>query len=158
MPERSAGLLLYRLSASGPEFFLVHPGGPFWAKKDEGAWTIPKGLLQGEEPALDAARREFAEETGFAIEGDFLALGEFRQPSGKRILAWAVEGDADPAALRSNEFTMEWPPRSGRQAAFPEVDRGGWFDAEAARAKLAKGQVPILEALLGRLGLASPAP
>ncbi|MCC6984173.1 MAG: NUDIX domain-containing protein [Bauldia sp.] len=156
MPERSAGLLLYRLAAAGPEVFLVHPGGPFWARKDDGAWSIPKGLMHDGEPGLEAARREFAEETGFAPEGAFVALGEYRQPSGKRVLAWAVEGDADPADLKSNEFTMEWPPRSGRQASFPEADRAGWFDAEAARIKLSKGQIPILDALLARLGFAAP--
>jgi predicted NUDIX family NTP pyrophosphohydrolase len=151
MPERSAGLLLYRLAPSGPEVFLVHPGGPFWAKKDEGAWSIPKGVLEGDEEPLAAARREFAEETGAAPEGEAIELGSFKQPSGKVVLAWAVEGDLDPALIKSNNFTMEWPPKSGRTASFPEVDRGAWFDPERARAKLLKGQVPILAALLGRL-------
>lgn len=152
MPERSAGILLYRLTSGEPEFFLVHPGGPFFARKDDGAWSIPKGLIGLGESDRDAAEREFREETGLPVAGDFLPLGEFRLPSGKRLVAFAVAGEADPAALKSNLFTLEWPPRSGRQASFPEVDRAGWFAAEAARRKLNKGQAPVLDALLGRLG------
>lgn len=144
---------MYRRGDAATEFFLVHPGGPFWAKKDAGAWSIPKGLCDPGEDHLAAARREVAEETGFRPEGDFMPLGVFRQKSGKRIVAWAVEADFDPARLTSNLFTMEWPPKSGRQAEFPEVDRGGWFTAEAAAAKLVPGQRPILSALLDRLGL-----
>ena len=153
MPETSAGVLMYRRRAGATEFFLVHPGGPFWARKDAGAWSIPKGLCDPGEDQLAAARRELAEETGFAPEGDFTPLGAFRQRSGKRIVAWAVEADFDPAQLTSNLFTMEWPPKSGKQAEFPEVDRGGWFTAEEAAAKLVPGQRPILTALLVRLGL-----
>jgi predicted NUDIX family NTP pyrophosphohydrolase len=149
--ERSAGILMYRRGRPAPEFFLVHPGGPFWARKDAGAWSIPKGICDpGEEP-LAAAEREFAEETGFLPTGEFVPLGEFRQRSGKIIIAWALEGDVDPTLLRSNLFTMEWPPKSGKQAEFPEVDRGAWFAAEVAADKIVPGQRPILAALLARL-------
>src|SRR5262245_12697574 len=148
MPQRSAGILLYRRRPGVIEVLLVHPGGPFWAKKDEGAWSIPKGeYAPGEEP-LAAARREFAEETGVPVEGEALALGSFRQSSAKIVDAWAVEGDFDPAALRSNTFTLEWPPRSGKMREVPEVDRAAWFAPEEAARKLLKGQRPILEALL----------
>jgi len=143
--KRSAGLLLYRMRAQGPEFFLVHPGGPFWTKKDEGAWSIPKGLYGKDEPPLEAARREFAEETGLSVEGDFLALGEFKQPGGKIVAAWLVEADCDPAAVESNRFSMEWPPRSGKTAEFPEIDRAGWFAPEEAMVKIVRGQKPIIE-------------
>jgi predicted NUDIX family NTP pyrophosphohydrolase len=151
MPRRSAGILLYRRRGSAVEVLLVHPGGPFWAKKDDGAWSIPKGeYAPGEEP-LAAARREFEEETGSRVEGAAMALGAFRQPSAKVVEAWAVEGDFDPATLKSNTFTLEWPPRSGRMREVPEVDRAGWFAPEAAARKLLKGQRPILEALLRAL-------
>ncbi|HTT82620.1 MAG TPA: NUDIX domain-containing protein [Rhizomicrobium sp.] len=151
MKQRSAGLLLYRWRASAPEFLLVHPGGPFWAKKDNGAWSIPKGLYgDGEEP-LAAAQREFREETGLTIAGEFLSLGEFRQPSGKIISAWMVEADCDAAAVKSNLFAMEWPPRSGRTAEFPEIDRAGWFAPSEAFVKILAGQRPIIEQALGRL-------
>jgi len=119
MPKRSAGLLLFRRRAALIEFFLVHPGGPYWARKDEGAWTIPKGECQQGEEALAAARREFAEETGLSLEGEMIPLGSFRQSSAKTVEVWAVEGDADPASLVSNTFAMEWPPRSGRMQDFP---------------------------------------
>jgi predicted NUDIX family NTP pyrophosphohydrolase len=151
MPKLSAGILLYRHTPAALEVFLVHPGGPYWAKKDEGAWTIPKGECQPGEDALAAARREFAEETGLTLEGELMALGSFRQSSAKTVEVWAVEGDADPAGLASNTFAMEWPPRSGRMQDFPEIDRAAWFrPAEAAR-KILKGQVPILKALASRL-------
>ena len=147
MPKRSAGILLYRHAPAGLEVFLVHPGGPFWAKKDLGAWTIPKGECQPGEDALAAARREFAEETGFKPEGHYVALGSFRQSSAKTVEVWAQEGDADPAKLVSNTFQMEWPPKSGRMQEFPEVDRAAWFaPAEAAR-RILKGQAQILAAL-----------
>ncbi|HET7714874.1 MAG TPA: NUDIX domain-containing protein [Bauldia sp.] len=154
MPVRSAGILVFRRPpGGGVEMFLAHPGGPFWAKKDDGAWSIPKGLLaEGESPEA-AARREFAEETGVAIDGALIALGEFRQPGGKIVTAFAVEGDIDPATINSNTFVVEWPPRSGRTAEFPEIDRAGWFDPDTAMRKVAKGQRPILDALLVRLGL-----
>jgi predicted NUDIX family NTP pyrophosphohydrolase len=147
MPKRSAGILLYRQNP-GLEVFLVHPGGPFWAKKDAGAWSIPKGEYEpGEEP-LAAAQREFAEETGFAPQGTFLDLGELKQPGGNIVAVWAVEGDFDPAQLRSNTFSMEWPPRSRRQLEFPEVDRGDWYSIDDARAKLLNGQRPFLDRLV----------
>lgn len=154
MPVRSAGILVFRRPpGGGVEMFLAHPGGPFWAKKDDGAWSIPKGLLaEGESPEA-AARREFAEETGVAIDGALIALGEFRQPGGKIVTAFAVEGDIDPATINSNTFVVEWPPRSGRTAEFPEIDRAGWFDPDTAMRKVVKGQRPILDALLVRLGL-----
>ena len=147
MAKMSAGLLLYRNESRILEVFLVHPGGPFWAKKDAGAWSIPKGeFIEGEEP-LDAARREFEEETGFTADGDFTELKPLKQPSGKIIYAWALKGDCDASGIRSNTFSMEWPPRSGQQQEFPEVDRGGWFDVDAAKAKLLKGQIGFLEQL-----------
>jgi predicted NUDIX family NTP pyrophosphohydrolase len=150
--KRSAGLLLYRRKAKGFEVFLVHPGGPFWRKKDDGAWTIPKGLIEPDEDPLAAARREFNEETGFEPEGEFNELGAFKQPGGKLVAVWAVEGDCDPAKLTSNELEMEWPPRSGKRARFPEVDRGGWFSIDEARDKMLIGQRPMLEAFLRRQG------
>jgi predicted NUDIX family NTP pyrophosphohydrolase len=147
MAKRSAGILIYRRGPTGIEVFLVHPGGPYWAKKDAGAWSVPKGECEPGEDGLAAARRELAEETGLAPQGDFLWLGSFRQSSAKTVEVWAVQGEADPARLQGNSFTMEWPPRSGQIKAFPEVDRAGWFTlAEAAR-KLVKGQAPILSAL-----------
>jgi predicted NUDIX family NTP pyrophosphohydrolase len=151
MAQRSAGLLVYRHVNEGVELFLVHPGGPFWAKKDEGAWCIPKGLCESDEGLLEAAKREFREETGFSVEGEFLRLGSFKQPSGKVIEAWAVEHDLDPQALLSNTFSMEWPPKSGRMAAFPEVDRAAWLPPDEALKKVTKGQRPIIEELLRKI-------
>ena len=127
--------------------FLVHPGGPFWAKKDLGAWSLPKGEIEEGEDPLTAARRELTEETGLTVEGDFRPLRPQKQKSGKTILAWAVEGDCDPAQLRSGLFSMEWPPRSGRQQEFPEVDRGAWFSIEEARQRINAGQAPFLDEL-----------
>lgn len=150
MPKRSAGLLLYR-RRTGLEVFLVHPGGPFWAKKDLGAWSIPKGEYADNEEPLAAAQREFAEETGQAVSGAFLELGTVRQPSGKLVTAWAVEGEFDPASLVSNTCTIEWPPRSGKSLEIPEVDRGAWFPLDAAREKLIAGQRPFLDALHNQL-------
>ncbi len=147
MPKESAGLLLFRRRAGELEVFLVHPGGPFWAKKDQAAWSIPKGEFSSGEEPLAAARREFAEETGFTPAGPCRALGPHKQPGGKIVHAWAVEADCDPAAIRSNTFTMEWPPRSGRKQEFPEIDRAAWFPLAAARAKIHKGQVAVLDAL-----------
>jgi predicted NUDIX family NTP pyrophosphohydrolase len=151
MPKDTAGILMYRRSGAEPEVLLAHPGGPFWAKKDDGAWTIPKGMPNPGEDLLAAARREFQEETGFIAPGPFLELGKFKQPGGKTVHAWATEGDADPAQLVCNTFVMEWPPRSGKSAEFPEVDRAGWFAPEAAQRKLLKGQAHILVALLRHL-------
>jgi predicted NUDIX family NTP pyrophosphohydrolase len=152
MPKLSAGLLLYRRKPSGPQVLLVHPGGPFWAKKDLGAWSIPKGEVESGEPALETAKREFAEETGFRPEGTCLGLGQFRQSSAKTVEVFALEADFDVGALKSNLFTMEWPPRSGKLASFPEVDHAGWFDLEEARRRILKGQVAILDALKRKLG------
>jgi predicted NUDIX family NTP pyrophosphohydrolase len=140
-------LLPYRRKNDRTEVFLVHPGGPFWANKDDGAWSLPKGEYAPEEDALEAARREFLEETGIEAAGAFLALGEVKQPGGKRVIAWAVEQDADAASIRSNRFSMEWPPRSGKTQEFPEVDRAGWFPIAEARRKILKGQIPFLERL-----------
>jgi predicted NUDIX family NTP pyrophosphohydrolase len=152
MAKLSAGLVMYRRRGGGLEVFLVHPGGPFWAKKDAGAWSIPKGEYAEGQDALAAAHREFEEETGFAARGECVALGAVKQPGGKVVRAWACEGDCDPAALKSNVFEMEWPPRSGKVASFPEVDRAEWFPVEEARERILKGQVPLLDALVSRLG------
>ena len=153
MPLVSAGLLLYRRRGSSLEVFLVHPGGPYWEKKDAGSRSVPKGLVDGGEEELACARREFKEETGFdaPLASPTHDLGTFRQPSGKRLHVWALEGDCDPAALSSNLFEMEWPPRSGRTASFPEVDRGGWFDRAQANIKIASGQRPLLDKLYDEL-------
>lgn len=152
--QTSAGLLVYRGAGRDTEVFLVHPGGPFWAKKDEGAWSIPKGLPDRGEDLLTAARREFAEETGFASpEAEYSALGAFKQPGGKTVHAWAVKGDCDPSKLVSNTFEIEWPPRSGRRARFPEIDRAAWFKPPEALLKILPGQRPIVLKLLETLGL-----
>jgi predicted NUDIX family NTP pyrophosphohydrolase len=145
MAKQSAGILLYRRTERGLEVFLVHPGGPFWARKDLGAWSIPKGEYADGENPLAAARREFQEETGFAIEGEFVELGTIRQAGGKVVAAWALEGDCDPARLTSNRFQMEWPPRSGYMKEFPEVDRGGWFTLPEAHDRILASQKPILD-------------
>jgi predicted NUDIX family NTP pyrophosphohydrolase len=147
MAKRSAGLLMYRFREGMPEVFLAHPGGPFWAKKDLGVWTIPKGEYAPDETPLQAARREFGEETACPSEGDLLALTPLRQPSGKVIAAWAFQGDCDPEASRSNTFSMEWPPGSGRRVEFPEVDRAGWFSLDEAKTKIIPGQMGFLEEL-----------
>ena len=143
----SAGLLLYRWRGEEPEVFLVHPGGPFWAGKDERAWSIPKGLFDPGEDPLRAAVREFEEETDLPVEGTFVALTPRKQPSGKVVHAFALERDLDPSSIHSNSFSMEWPPRSGRLQSFPEVDRGAWFTLEIARAKLHLGQVGFIDEL-----------
>jgi predicted NUDIX family NTP pyrophosphohydrolase len=153
MVQRSAGLLMFRRANESAEVLLVHPGGPFWAKKDGGAWSIPKGLFEDGEDALAAAQREFEEETGLLPEGAFIELGVFKQPSGKRISAWAFEGVFDLASFKSNLFTMEWPPKSGRLREFPEADRAGWFGPRESLIKITKGQRPIVEALFEKLGL-----
>ena len=145
MPKQSAGILLYRNARSAAQVFLVHPGGPFWATKDEGAWSIPKGEFAPGEDALDAAKREFQEETGAAITGEFAALKPVKQPSGKIVYAWAVEGDIDASAIRSNTFSIEIPRGSGKLRTFPEVDRAGWFNLDEARIKILKGQLGLLE-------------
>jgi predicted NUDIX family NTP pyrophosphohydrolase len=152
MAKLSAGILLYRGRGGGLELLLVHPGGPFWAKKDAGAWSIPKGeYAEGEDP-LAAARRELAEETGAEPRGALLPLGDIVQKGGKRVSAWAVEGDFDPARLKSNHFELEWPPRSGRRQSFPEVDRAQWFAPDAARQKILPAQADFIARLLKALG------
>jgi predicted NUDIX family NTP pyrophosphohydrolase len=150
MAKTSAGLLLFREESNRLEVLLVHPGGPSWAKKDEGAWSIPKGEFTDGEDPLAAARREVEEELGSVVDGEFIPLDAVRQPGGKVVHAWAVRGDFDPSELRSNTFSMEWPPRSGQQREFPEVDRAGWFELDAARAKILEGQAPLLDGLLER--------
>jgi predicted NUDIX family NTP pyrophosphohydrolase len=144
----SAGILLFRTNDRGIEVLLVHPGGPFWRRKDLGAWTIPKGEVQPGEDLLDAARREFHEETGWPAEGEVIALGQVRQASRKVVHAWAVEGEFDPAAINSNTFEMEWPPRSGKMTTFPEADRAAWFGIAEARRRILPAQSPLLDALL----------
>ena len=147
MPKLSAGLLMCRRRNGQVEVFLVHPGGPFWAKKDMGAWSICKGEYAESELPLEAAKREFHEETGFTAQGSFLELGVVQQASGKIVSAWAFEGDCDPGKLVSNHCQVEWPPRSGRMIKIPEVDRGGWFSIEAARERILKAQEPFLDRL-----------
>ncbi|HXR86545.1 MAG TPA: NUDIX domain-containing protein [Stellaceae bacterium] len=147
MPKESAGILLYRQHNGAIEVFLVHPGGPFWKNKNAGAWTIPKGEPNAGEERLAAAIREFAEETGTALAGHFGVLPAIKQAGGKWVYAFAIEGDLDPATLVSNEFEMEWPPRSGKRARFPEVDRGAWFTLAEARRRINKGQAALLDAL-----------
>ena len=150
--RHSAGLLMYRRIAGGAiEVLLAHPGGPYWRNKDDGAWTIPKGEFEAPEEAMVAARREFLEETGFAPRAPFIPIGEIRQKGGKRIQAWAFEGDADPAGLRSNEFEIEWPPRSGKRQSFPEVDAIAWFSPDQARVKMNPAQAEWLDRLADAL-------
>jgi predicted NUDIX family NTP pyrophosphohydrolase len=147
LSKQSAGILLYRLENKILEVFLVHPGGPFWAKKDLGAWSIPKGEFEEEDP-LAAAKREFAEETGMAVDGEAIALDPQKQKSGKVVYAWAIEGDLDPADLHSNTFEMDWPPRSGKRQTFLEVDSGEWFSVEDAFQKINPGQAGFIEELV----------
>jgi len=151
MSKLSAGLLMYRKSQGRVEVFLVHPGGPFWAKKDLGAWSIPKGEHHPNEEPLAAARREFREETGIEPHGPLQPLKPIKQAGGKVVQAWAFEGDADPSAIRSNTFSMEWPPGSGRDKTFPEVDRAAWFGMDEAKTKILKGQVALLNELQAAL-------
>jgi predicted NUDIX family NTP pyrophosphohydrolase len=152
MAKTSAGLLVFRRSGSRIEVLLVHPGGPFWKNKDDGAWSIPKGEYDSGEDPLRAACREFQEETGIAPTGEFLALREVKQAGGKLVRAWALEADYDSAAMRSNTFEMEWPPRSGRKQSFPEVDRASWFALEEARVKILAGQLPLIVELAAKIG------
>ena len=147
MPKRSAGLLMFRTLNGQLEVFLVHPGGPLWAKKDKGAWTVPKGEYEQDENPLVAARREFEEETGFQATGGFVDLGSIRQKSGKVVNTWAFEGDCDPAKLTSNTCEIEWPPRSGRRLEIPEVDRGRWFSMNEAREYIREEQRELLRRL-----------
>jgi len=149
--KRSAGILPFRTRRDGPELFLVHPGGPFWKNKDDGAWSIPKGEIDRDEEPLAAAQREFPEETGLEIGGTFTPLTPVKIASGKVIEAWAIEHDLDASAIRSNSFEIEWPPRSGKRQAFPEVDRAAWFAAPDALRKVTKGQVPLVRQLIALL-------
>jgi predicted NUDIX family NTP pyrophosphohydrolase len=147
MPKLSAGILMFRKRDSTLQVFLVHPGGPFWRNKEAGAWSIPKGEYGEGENALEAAKREFREETGFEVCGKFISLGQIAQPSRKVITAWAVEGDCSPSAIRSNSFAIEWPPKSGRQQEFPEVDRADWFTTNEAKGRMLKGQIAFIDRL-----------
>jgi predicted NUDIX family NTP pyrophosphohydrolase len=152
MPVRSAGILLHRAGPDGVEVLLGHMGGPYWARKDAGAWSIPKGEHGPDEEALQVARREFAEEMGSPVPAaDLVPLGELRQSSGKVLTVWAGEGDLDAASIRSNTFDLEWPPRSGRRQAFPEIDRAAWLGMAEARTRLVRGQVPFLDRLVAAL-------
>jgi len=153
MPETSAGLLVYRRSEGGVAFLLAHPGGPFWARRDEGAWSIPKGLVDEGEGTLAAARREFEEEVGQPVEGEFAPLTSLKQKSGKLVHAWMVEADLDLDSFRSNLFEMEWPRGSGRSQAFPEIDRVGWFGPQEALAKILPGQAGFIREAIARLDL-----
>ena len=147
--KKSAGLLLYRENSGGLEVLLVHPGGPFWQKKDDGSWTVPKGEFDDNEDPLQAAKREFEEETGAAPpDGEYLPLKPIKQPSGKTVYAWAINGDFDPAKLRSNMFPMEWPPNTGKLQQFPEIDRAAWLRPEIAKRMITKGQVPLIDQLI----------
>ena len=155
MPKRSSGILMYRHRSprAGIELLLVHPGGPFWAKRDWGAWSIPKGEYVDGEEALAVAKREFEEETGVCPQGgDFIPLGDLVQPGRKIVTAWALEGDFDPSTLKSNQFELEWPPKSGRKAYFPEVDRAGWFSPADARRRILPGQSEFIARLLKAVG------
>jgi predicted NUDIX family NTP pyrophosphohydrolase len=147
MAKQSAGILLFRFRENELQVFLVHPGGPYWAKKDDGAWSLPKGEFGDDEDGLTAAKREFTEETGFDIDGRFIPLNPVKQKGGKTVYAWAVEGDIDATALESNTFTMEWPPRSGRRQAFPEIDRADWFNCATAEVKILQGQRDLIHQL-----------
>jgi predicted NUDIX family NTP pyrophosphohydrolase len=150
-PNKSAGLLMYRIRDGSLEVLLVHPGGPYWKNKDEGAWSIPKGEPAPDEDLFVVAQREFEEELGFKATGDFVQLSPVKQKAGKVVHAWAFEGDCDPSAIESNSFTMEWPPKSGKQMEFPEVDRAGFFDVETAKTKINVAQVGLLDELVQRL-------
>ena len=152
MPRKqAAGLLLFRRAVGALEVLLVHPGGPLWARKDDGAWSIPKGEVEPDEDALAAARREVEEETGARPSGTFIALSPVRQTGGKIVHVWAIESDFDPASLKSNLFEMEWPPKSGNRRSFPEVDRAAWFDLETAGRKILPSQAVVLQHLQERL-------
>ena len=152
--KNSAGILLYRLGRSTLEVFLVHPGGPFWRNKDAGAWSIPKGEFDEDENPLKAAKREFQEETGCSVEGEFIELAPLQQPGGKVVYAWAVEGECQAESIKSNTFSLEWPPRSGKRQEFPEVDKARWFTLEVAKQKVLPGQVGFLHELQRRISAA----
>ena len=151
MPQKSAGILLYRIQQNNIEIFLVHPGGPFWSKKDDGAWSIPKGEFNENEEPLAAAKREFEEETGIKISGDFMQLSPVKQKGGKMVYAWAVEGDIDPEKIKSNSFELEWPPRSGKMKSFPEIDKAGWFHLSDAQKKILEAQSALIRELVSKI-------
>ena len=151
MPKLSAGILMFRTCDSTLQVFLVHPGGPFWRNKDAGAWSVPKGEYTEEEDPLDAAKREFHEETGCEVRGECIPLGQIKQSGGKLVTAFAVKGDCSPATIRSNTFSVEWPPKSGRQQEFPEIDRAAWFSLDEARTRIVKGQAGFLDRLLSAI-------
>ncbi|MGB7438980.1 MAG: NUDIX domain-containing protein [Candidatus Acidiferrum sp.] len=151
MPKLSAGILLFRKCDSAVQVLLVHPGGPFWKNKDAGSWSIPKGEYNESEDPLTAAKREFQEETGIEIHGEFISLDKLKQPGGKIVSAWAVQGDCSPIAIRSNTFSIEWPPKSGRKQEFPEIDRADWFTLPDARKQLLKGQQAFLDRLIAHI-------
>jgi predicted NUDIX family NTP pyrophosphohydrolase len=152
MARKSAGIVMYRRAPGGISLFLVHPGGPFWTKKDAGAWSFPKGEYTDNEDPLTVAKREFREETGFSVDGEFVRLAPVTQGGGKTVQLFAVEGDCDATAIRSNTFSMEWPPQSGQRAKFPEVDRAGWFPPDEAREKLNPAQATVVDEICDRLG------
>ena len=152
MPKHSAGVLLYRKLDNMMQVFLVHPGGPFWKNKDDGSWSVPKGEYEDDEDPLDAAKREFYEETGEYIDGRFIKLNPVKQKSGKIVQAWAVEGDIDSQNIKSNFFEMEWPPKSGKTQQFPEIDKGEWFSIEQALIKINPGQVGLVMELTEEIG------
>jgi predicted NUDIX family NTP pyrophosphohydrolase len=151
MPKQSAGILLYRIRNKRLQLFLIHPGGPFFRNKDDGVWSIPKGEFEDGEEALAAAKREFEEETGQSISGKFIPLDPITQKGGKKVFCWAVEGDIDHETITSNIFEIEWPLRSGRKQTFPEVDRAGWFEVEAAKTKINEAQIELIEELINKL-------
>lgn len=157
MAKQSAGILLYRFRDNQLQVFLIHPGGPFFSKKDNGSWSVPKGEFNNDEKPLDAAKREFMEETGQPIEGKFLELEPVIQKAGKKVYAWAVEGNIDHKAIVSNLFEMEWPPRSGKKQTFPEVDKASWFDVEEAKAKINVAQFGFVEELIRTINFSKPA-
>jgi predicted NUDIX family NTP pyrophosphohydrolase len=156
MSTNSAGILLFRYIANDLQVMLVHPGGPFWAKKNDGAWSIPKGLFEDGEMPLEAAKREFNEETGFAVDGEFIELGTIKQPSKKVVYAWALEQDLDVTQIRSNTFDLEWPMKSGKIQKYPEIDKGQWFELEEAKKKILKGQSGFIDNLVEKLGYVLP--
>lgn len=151
MPQKSAGVLLYRIRNKNPEVLLVHPGGPFWKNKDEGAWSIPKGEFDDNERPLDAAIREMKEETGVVLKGDFIELNPVKQKSGKLVYAFAKEHDLDPSQIKSNEFEMDWPPKSGKKKMFPEIDKAEWFDIKTAKEKIIAAQTSFIDELISKL-------
>jgi len=153
MSQKSAGIVLYRIQNKSLEVFLVHPGGPYWSKKDEGAWSIPKGEINEDEEPLAAAKREFQEETGIKISGEFIQLNPVKQKGGKIVYAWAIEGDIDPQKIKSISFEIEWPPRSGKMKSFPEIDKAAWFQLSDAQKKIIEAQSALIKELESKIQL-----